>query len=119
MTPIRHLTSTLAVKMTDSDGDRQQQMLWKALSTLAGVGAGVATRALVTKAWESRTGEEPPQNPGDPAVAWTQALAWSVGLGVGVGVARTVAARGAAKAWTEATGELPPGFGEASPGRAW
>lgn len=119
MTPIRQTASMLTARVTDDRDDRARQMLWKAASTLAGVGAGMATRNLVTRAWQSRTGEEPPQNPGDPGVAWTQALAWSVGLGVGVGVARTLAARGAAKAWTEATGELPPGFGEASPGRAW
>ena len=99
--------------------DRSQARLWKVWSTLAGVGAGVATRNLLQKAWTKRTGEEPPANPADPGVDWVQALLWSAGLGVGVGVARTVAQRGAAKVWTEQTGELPPGFGEASPGRAW
>lgn len=96
-----------------------RQRMWKVVSTAAAIAAGMATRSLITKAWTARTGEQPPQNPGDPSVDWTQALAWSAGLGVGVGVARTLGQRGAAKAWTEATGELPPGFGEASPGRAW
>lgn len=104
---------------TRTGPDRRQQRLWKLWSTLAGVGAGVATRMLLQKAWTSRTGQEPPANPADPQVTWPQALTWSAALGVGVGVARTVAARGAARAWSEATGELPPGFGEAAPGRAW
>jgi hypothetical protein len=98
--------------MTDSK-------LWTVWSSLAGIAAGMATRTLIQKAWTARTGDDPPSNPADPDVAWPQALAWSAALGVGVGVARTIGQRGAAKAWTEATGELPPGFGEASPGRAW
>lgn len=116
MTPVRMLSSILP-SLTDTGAG--QQKLWKVWSTLAGVGAGIGTRKLIQKAWESRTGQAPPNNPADPGVAWPQALAWSASLGVGVGVARTVAQRGAARAWTEATGELPPGFGEASPGRAW
>lgn len=99
--------TALAQAATD---DRAQQTMWKAWSTLAAVGAGIATRNLVQKMWTNRTGEEPPQNPGDPSVDWPQALAWSVGLGVGVGVARTLGQRGAATAWTKATGDLPPGF---------
>jgi hypothetical protein len=116
MTPARTLTTMLPLR---SDTARRQQRMWKVWSTLAGVAAGIGTRMLLQKAWTARTGEEPPANPATPGVAWPEALAWSAGLGVGVGVARTVAARGAAKVWTEATGELPPGFGEASPGRAW
>lgn len=104
----RLVTGTLLARAADDD--RTQQVLWKAWSTLAAVGAGLATRSLVQKAWTSRTGEDPPENPGDPSVDWHQALAWSAGLGVGVGVARTLAARGAAQAWTKATGDLPPGF---------
>ncbi len=104
----RLLTGTALVQAAESD--RGQRTLWKAWSTLAAVGAGLATRSLVQKAWTSRTGEEPPANPGDPSVDWHEALAWSAGLGVGVGVARTLAQRGAATAWTKATGELPPGF---------
>ena len=93
--------------------------LWKAWSTLAGVGAGMAARNLMQKAWERQTGAEPPANPADPGVAWSQALSWSVAVGIGVAIARTVGQRGAAKAWAKQTGELPPGFGESSPGRAW
>lgn len=112
----RILTATSLTRTSDS---KNRQRMWKLVSTAAGVAAGMATRAAITKAWTARTGQSPPQNPADPAVNWSQALAWSAGLGVGVGVARTLGQRGAVKAWTEATGELPPGFGEASPGRAW
>lgn len=96
---------------------RRKQQLWKVWSTLAGVGAGLATRTLLQKAWESRTGEAPPDNPADPAVAWPAALAWSTGLGVGVGIARTIAQRGAAKVWSDRTGETPPGLTPAVTGR--
>lgn len=116
MSLARILTSTSSLRTTD---DQSRQRMWKFVSTAAAIAAGMATRTLITKAWTARTGQEPPQNPGDPSVDWTEALAWSAGLGVGVGVARMLGQRGAVKAWTEATGELPPGFGEASPGRAW
>lgn len=116
MSPARILTTTGLARTT---GATARQRMWKVVSTAAAIAAGMATRSLITKVWTARTGEAPPENPGDPAVAWPQALAWSAGLGVGVGVARALGQRGAAKAWTEATGELPPGFGEASPGRAW
>lgn len=116
MSPASILTSASLARTTDSQG---RQRLWKLVSKAAGIGAGMATRAAITKAWTARTGDDPPSNPGDPSVAWSQALAWSVALGVGVAVARTLGQRGAVKAWTEATGQLPPGFGEASPGRAW
>lgn len=112
----RMLTSTLLVRTSDS---QSRERMWKLVSTGAAIAAGLATRKLITKAWTARTGQQPPENPGDPSVKWTEALAWSAGLGVGVGVARTLGQRGAVKAWTEATGDLPPGFGEASPGRAW
>lgn len=116
MSLARILTSTSSARTTDTQA---RQRMWKLVSTAAGVAAGVATRAAITRAWTMRTGQEPPSNPADPSVDWSQALAWSAGLGVGVGVARTLGQRGAVKAWTEATGQLPPGFGEASPGRAW
>ncbi len=105
---IRLVTGTVLAQAASND--RAQKTMWKAWSTLAAVGAGLATRNLVQKMWVKQTGEEPPQNPGDPSVGWHEALAWSAGLGVGVGVARTLGQRGAAKAWTKATGELPPGF---------
>lgn len=114
---LARILNTAALTRTTDPASRQRT--WKVVSTAAAIAAGMATRTLITKAWTARTGDEPPQNPGDPSVAWPQALAWSAGLGVGVGVARTLGQRGAAKVWTEATGQLPPGFGEASPGRAW
>ena len=104
------LLALLPTALSPDGPDEGSRRLWKAWSTLAGVGAGMATRTLVTKAWEARTGEPPPANPADPAVRWPQALAWSAGLGVGIGVARTVAQRGAARAWTAATGTAPPGL---------
>lgn len=112
------LLLSIPTLLTQGDDDAGRRRLWKLWSTAAGVGAGMATRMLVTKAWEARTGEAPPANPADPAVRWPQALAWSAGLGVGIGVARTVAQRGAARVWTEATGSPPPGLAPTRGGSA-
>ena len=68
-------------------------------TTAAAIGAGVATRTLITKAWTASTGEEPPNDPTAPGVSWQQALTWAAATGVGVGVGRVVGRRFAAKAF--------------------
>jgi hypothetical protein len=41
-------------------------------------------------------------------VSWQRALAWSISLAVGVGMARVVAERSAAAAWSKVTNSPPP-----------
>ncbi len=90
-----------------------EDRLWNAASAVAGVAATLAVRRLVSRAWQARTGEDPPSNPAQPGVSWAQAITWSVATGIGVAVARTIAQRGAARVWAKATGKVPPGLQEA------
>ena len=87
--------------------------MWKALATLASVGAAVAARNATTAVWKKRTGHEPPMNPADPDTDWGEAVAWTLVTGALAGVARLVARRGAARAWEKVEGDLPPGLQQA------
>jgi hypothetical protein len=81
---------------------------YEALSAAAGLLAAVAARKLVTAVW--RGDPQPPLNPADRRVSWSDALSWALASALGAGVARVVAMRGAAAGWERATGEAPPGL---------
>ena len=89
-----------------------EKVLWRVLTTLAAIATGVATRRLIAAAWGAVAGGDPPRNPAEREVGWSDALAWAVAAGVAVSVARVVARRGAVSAWESATGDLPPGIGD-------
>jgi hypothetical protein len=97
---------------SSSDRSRYQQWGWKATSMLAGIAGTVISRSLLERLWGAvvRAEQEPPLNPADRRVSWAQALTWTVGAGVGVGVARLVSQRLAATGWEAATGSPPPGI---------
>jgi hypothetical protein len=102
------------MKHSSSD-DRWASREWKIVSTVAGVLGGLVTRKLIEVAWKAvRSGaaHEPPTNPADRRVSWTDALLWAVAAGVGAGVGRVVSTRLAAAGWEAATGTLPPGVEE-------
>jgi hypothetical protein len=84
---------------------------WRLVSTGTGVLAGLAAQRIVSAVWSratpSRSG--PPADPADREVGWGEAVAWSIAAGVGVGVARLIGARVAARGWELAVGSPPPG----------
>lgn len=82
-----------------------QDGTYSALSTAAAIGAGIVTRSVLKRMWTSATGEEPPNNPADPSVGWSQALTWAAAAGVAVGVGRVVGRRLAAGAYEKASGK--------------
>ncbi len=81
---------------------------WKALSLLSGALAAIAVRNVLGAVWPGRA--EPPLNPADRRIDWTDAMAWGVASGIGAGIARVVSKRSAAAAWEKATGNPPPGI---------
>lgn len=89
-------------------GRTMEKTIWKAVTIGAGVLAGVAVRRLLNSAWRGARHADPPSDPFAPA-SWGEALSWAAASGVGVGVARLVAARGAAAGWEKAMGAPPPG----------
>ena len=85
--------------------DDDQDTAYSALSTVAAIGAGIATRKVLTRMWTDATGREPPNDPTDPGVGWREALSWAASAGVAVGVGRVVGRRLAAGAYEKASGK--------------
>lgn len=75
--------------MADKGGDRGS----KAVITLAGVAAAFVAKKAMTMAWTKAVGHEPPGKAEDPEVALTEAVAWTVLLGVVVAIAKLLAIR--------------------------
>lgn len=87
-----------------------ERVLWKVAAVGSAVAAAVATRKALDAGWRAVRKNDPPINPAAPGISWPEALGWAIASGVGAGVARMVAGRGAAAGWQRATGHLPPGL---------
>ncbi|HSJ19923.1 MAG TPA: DUF4235 domain-containing protein [Nocardioidaceae bacterium] len=88
--------------------------VWSMMALASTVGAGIAARKAITTSWKVATGKEPPQNPADPDVSLSEAVAWAMFSGVAIGVARMLASRKAANYYRRTTGHLPPNLQDAS-----
>jgi hypothetical protein len=90
-----------------------EKVLFKLVGIVGGVLAAKTSRSVMEKAWKrTHAGQEPPRNPAAPGTTWGEALSWAVASGVAAAIARLLATRGTAKAWTKGTGHLPPGLEE-------
>jgi hypothetical protein len=85
-----------------------QRRLWYLATLAAGAGSALLVRQAASRVWRVARHEEPPQHPADRGVGWGDAMIWAISVAVGAAVARVVAERGAAAAWTAATGSPPP-----------
>lgn len=63
------------------------------LMTGAAIAAGVATRRACKTLWTKWRGSEPPVNPADSQVTWSDAIIWAASVGAAVGVARVLSRR--------------------------
>ena len=85
-----------------------KKLTYSALSTVAGIGAAVLARKIVSALWQSDT--DTPLNPADRRTSWQDALTWALATAIGAAVARVVALRGMSEGWEKATGDTPPGI---------
>lgn len=69
---------------------------YKLVTAGAALLAGVVVKAALTAAWRAYRKADPPQNPDDRNVAWSEALAWTVASSVAMGVGGLIARRGVA-----------------------
>ena len=69
-------------------------LLRDGLAAGAVIAAGFLGRELLNKGWELFTGEEPPLDPADVDTDWREAVAWTVCVGVVMGLSRLAAQRG-------------------------
>lgn len=81
---------------------------WKIVSYGAGAVAAMATRKMLVTAWQRVQNEPPPDSPADRGTSLRVALTWAIASGVGIGVMRLLAARGAARGWEAVKNEPPP-----------
>ena len=93
--------------MAEKKADRKVDLGTKVASAVAAMAAAFVARKIVTFAWTKVVGKEPPTHPEDPQVALTEALGWSVLIGITVEAARLLATRAAARrAYSDPDGEL-------------
>lgn len=85
-----------------------KERAWQVVALVSGTLAATLVRRVAVTTWRTTKHEEPPENPAARDVGWRDALTWAVAVGVGAGVARVVAQRGAAAAWERATGQPVP-----------
>ena len=85
-----------------------KQLAWKATSAAAAAISVLVTRRVLTIVWERFGSTVPPEGAADRKVTWRAALTWAVATGVGIAVARVIAARVSARAWEVALHEPPP-----------
>jgi hypothetical protein len=89
---------------------RAKSITWMAVSYGSGALAMLATRRLMALAWtQARTGA-PPDGPAAVRAPVADAISWAVATGAGVGVARILAIRSAARVWEATVHEPPPGI---------
>lgn len=55
--------------------------------------AGIAAKAITERAWTATTGRAPPEDPARSEVGLREAVAWTVAVGVAIGLARLLAGR--------------------------
>lgn len=81
--------------------------IYDSLQAVAGIGAAILARKVLTALWNAARADDAPEDPTDPRTPLIDAVIWATAAGVGSGVARLIAARSVAKAWVRATGEKP------------
>ena len=86
----------------------QKERVWQGVALVSGTLAAMLVRRVAVMTWRTTKHADPPENPVAKNVGWRDALTWAVAVGVGAGVARVIAQRGAAAVWERATGEPAP-----------
>jgi hypothetical protein len=91
--------------MADSDGGSK---LWTVFSLVTALAAAAVAKKAIDTGWRAATGKHPPENPADPDVQMSEAIAWAVVSGTFVALARMLAQRRAANYYRRSAGHLPP-----------
>lgn len=84
------------------------EMMWALVTAGSAVAAGFLVRTVLKQGWRAVREEDPPENPEDYDVSWSDALLWGGATALAAGVARIVARKGAAAGWKSVTGRSPP-----------
>lgn len=87
-----------------------EEKAWQIVALGTAALAGVAARNIMQQGWKLARRDDPPENPAARSVTWADALLWTAGTGVVVGVTRMLAERSAAAGWKRLRGRYPPGL---------
>ena len=68
---------------------------------------GFGTRYLLSKGWTLVTKKQPPKNPAQPGILWSEAIVWGALTGMAAGILGVVARRLAAEWWRQNLGASP------------
>ncbi len=96
--------------MADSDKEDTSTRIMYGATTMS---AAFVARKLLIFAWTKATGKKPPTNPEDPQVALTEALGWSVLVGITVAVVRVLAIRAVSRKTASSTDREPANIAKA------
>jgi hypothetical protein len=83
--------------MPKSSDEEKQDMAWRLIGAVVGLGVGFAARKAIEFGWRKTTGKTPPADPNSLETSLVEAVGFAVVLGVGMEVARIVATRSAHK----------------------
>ncbi len=95
--------------------DIDEDQIWNGLASAAAIGAVVATKPMIERAYRMTFRKEAPGNPASRDVDWSEALMWALFTGALVGVIRLIAQRAAAGAWAKKRGDYPPALASTRP----
>lgn len=83
---------------------------WNIIRLAAMLAAGFAVERVVTAGWKAASGHQPPTDPEDIDTHTGEVILYAVLSGALIAVARVIAIRGAAKAYTKySSGPIPKG----------
>jgi Protein of unknown function (DUF4235) len=85
-----------------------RRYLWQGVAFGSGTLAALGARRAAVALWRTGRHEDPPIHPAARDVRWHDAMIWAISVAIGTAVARVVAERTAAAAWSAATGAAPP-----------
>lgn len=85
-----------------------EHVKWSLIAGGAGALAMILARKGMEGGWRWWSGEDPPENPADPAVTWGNALVWASASAAAMALARLLALRGSAAGWKAVKGRMPP-----------
>ncbi len=80
--------------------------VWKILGTGSAIVAGMAANKVITKLWE-KSGRDANLDPNNPDSPLGEAIVFAAIVGLGMGLARTLATRKAAQFYQRSSGHLP------------
>lgn len=81
--------------------------VFKLVGTAVAFGAAALARQVATRGWKLVMNDDPPANPEDPDTQMWEAIAWAIGSGAVIALARLLANRQWTKYYSASTGKQP------------